>query len=142
MKQIVVGIDIGGTNTPFGVITKSGDILSNESIKTKQYKTIDDLISKLAIEINISINAIDDDVEIAGVGIGAPNGSYYNGTIEHAPNLDWKGILPVVELFRSHFDVPVYLTNDANAAALGEMYYGHAREMKKLSIRNAWNWFR
>ena len=142
MKQVVVGIDIGGTNTPFGIITKDGDILRSGTIKTKQYKTIEIFISKLVTEINAAINSIEHEVELVGLGIGAPNGSYFNGTIEHAPNLDWKGILPVVVLFRSHFDIPIYLTNDANAAALGEMYFGHAQDMKKLFICNPRNGFR
>ena len=87
-------------------------------------------MKKLSEEIKSTEDSIEENKTILGIGIGAPNGNYYNGTIEFAPNLDWKGIVPLVSMFKEYYNVPIYLTNDANAAALGEMIYGGARNMK------------
>ena len=126
MKPVCIGIDIGGTNTEFGLITKSGEILTKSKIKTQEFKsaekfiqTLSDEINKLLREQNIST--------IEGIGIGAPNANYFNGTIEFAPNLPWKGIIPLTNLINKYFDTKIIITNDANAAAIGEKIYGSAK---------------
>lgn len=123
MKKVSAGIDIGGTNTVFGWVEPNGDFIWKGKIKTKDYKQPENLVSEVSSQLldNLGNN------EAIGVGIGAPNGNYYNGTIEFAPNLDWKGVVRLKELFNQHFDLPVLVTNDANAAALGEMIYGGAK---------------
>lgn len=126
----VVGIDIGGTNSVFGIVDKSGNVIASSSIKTQDYPEftsyIDALsggIKKLAEE-SVGMSAI------KGVGVGAPNANFYTGNIEHAANLPWKGVIPFAKELSSRLGVPVALTNDANAAAIGEMTYGVARGMR------------
>ena len=130
MVQLTIGIDIGGTNTVFGFVDRLGNCIAKGSLKTKDYPVASDFVKKLSDEIKSTENSIEENKIILGIGIGAPNGNYYNGTIEFAPNLDWKGIVPLVSMFKEYYSVPIYLTNDANAAALGEMIYGGARNMK------------
>ena len=123
MKKVSAGIDIGGTNTVFGWVESNGDFIWKGKISTTNYDKPEDFVREVSRQLldNLGNN------EAVGVGIGAPNGNYYNGTIEFAPNLKWKGVVYLKELFNNHFDLPVLVTNDANAAALGEMIYGGAK---------------
>jgi glucokinase len=132
-QQVTIGIDIGGTNTKIGVVSSAGKILAHTRISTTNYPKIDDFVNALVAEINELILKAGD-VELAAIGIGAPNGNYLKGTIEQAPNLAWKGIVPLCDMVKKFFPVPVVLTNDANAAALGEMIYGGAKGMKNFII--------
>ena len=129
-KQVALGIDIGGTNTKYGLVNHRGAILAKGSMKTDDYENVDDFINALHSEIQPLINKFCSDDEVEGIGVGAPNANYYRGTIEHAPNLNWNGIIPFAELMTKKFGKSCKMTNDANAAALGEMMYGAARGMK------------
>ncbi|MFA5403756.1 MAG: ROK family protein [Ignavibacteria bacterium] len=132
--EIVIGIDIGGTNTVFGLVDKNGNCLSEGTIRTDKFENVKDFIKELSDEINILISELNNDYDIRGIGIGAPNGNYFKGTVEFAPNLKWEGVINFSELFKEHFDLPVILTNDANAAAFGEMVFGAAKGMKDFII--------
>ena len=129
-KPYVVGIDIGGTNTVFGIVDARGTIIASGSIKTGAHDQADDYVDavcKNLLPLIIANGGVD---KIKGIGIGAPNGNYYSGTIEFAPNLPWKGVIPLAAMFEERLGIPTALTNDANAAAIGEMTYGAARGMK------------
>jgi glucokinase len=129
-KQAAVGIDIGGTNTVLGIVDMEGNILSRLNIPTKTGEDYHPYMESLTKAINQTIELAGKEVEIEGIGVGAPNGNYYNGTIEFAPNLKFKGIVPVVDFLKVKFNYHVIvLTNDANAAAIGEMIYGGAKGM-------------
>jgi len=130
VKPYVVGIDIGGTNTVFGVVDAHGNVLASNSIKTQTYQELDKYINELYTELSKLINENGGIERIKGIGVGAPNANFYSGNIEDAPNLPWKGIIPFAKILSEKFGVPVALTNDANAAAIGEMTYGAARGMK------------
>jgi glucokinase len=131
MKQVVAGVDIGGTNTIFGLADRSGKVLAEARILTKEYPDIKKFVVALSEAIN---ELLKKDHELIGIGIGAPNAHYYKGTIELAPNLPWKGIVPLAELMRKKNDVHVVVTNDANAAAVGEMMFGGAKSMKNFIV--------
>ncbi|MDP4223286.1 MAG: ROK family protein [Bacteroidota bacterium] len=133
-KQVAVGIDIGGTNTAFGYVDRGGHILVEDKLKTSQYDEAEVYVAALYEKIMLAGQKIMDDVEILGFGIGAPMGNINKGTIEYPANLPWKGITPVADIFRKHTDLPVVVTNDANAAAVGEMVYGGARNMKDFVV--------
>ena len=124
-----IGIDIGGTNTKYGIVNHRGQIVFEGSIKTDAYPLIDDFIDALYGKLQPEIEKLKD-VNIVGIGMGAPNGNFYTGTIEYAPNLHWKGIVPLADLVTAKFGLTAKLTNDANAAAVGEFMYGAARGMK------------
>ncbi|HPF49930.1 MAG TPA: ROK family protein [Draconibacterium sp.] len=137
MKKVAIGVDIGGTNTAIGVVDPEGNVMVKDNILTPSHGDINRYMTDLATaikELIKSVKLLNADVEILGIGIGAPNGNYYTGTIEYAPNLSFKGMVPFVELLRKHFaDMgAIALTNDANAAALGEMIYGGAQGMKNF----------
>ncbi len=128
MKQpLVVGIDIGGTNTGFGLVNQTGEILIKENIPTGHFPIPDDLVAVVCEHIKKAFQPFADQYELIGVGIGAPNGNHFKGTIEFAPNLKWKGIVPIVKLFEERLFIRTMLTNDANAAAIGEMVFGGAK---------------
>lgn len=129
-KQVALGIDIGGTNTKFGLVNHRGQILAKGSIPTDQYATPEEFIDALHKEIQPLIDEHGVEKMIEGIGVGAPNANYYRGTIEQAPNLPWKGVINFADLMTEKFGHPCKMTNDANAAALGEMMYGAARGMK------------
>lgn len=131
-KPYVVGIDIGGTNTVFGIVDARGSVLATNSIKTQKHTVLDDYIQELYDELTKLIADNTHISKIKGIGIGAPNANYFNGTIEQAPNLPWKGIIPFADKIQKKFGLPVAITNDANAAAIGEMIYGAARGMKNF----------
>lgn len=134
-KPYVVGIDIGGTNSVFGVVDARGTIIYSGSIKTGSYSDVNDYIAELAKGLNLVIDQAGGKDKIKGIGVGAPNGNYFNGCIEFAPNLPWKGKIPLAQLISEATDgIPVALTNDANAAAIGEMTYGVARGMKDFIV--------
>ncbi len=129
-KPYVVGMDIGGTNTVFGIVDSRGNVLATDSIKTQSYPTIEEYVDAVCAKLLPLIESVGGVEKIKGMGVGAPNGNYYKGTIEFAPNLPWKGVIPLADLFSEKIGVPTALTNDANAAAIGEMTYGAARGMK------------
>ena len=128
-KQYAIGVDIGGTNTAFGIVDEDGNVLERGSIKTRNHPQIESFIDDLYLAAFPLIERAGGANTIAGIGIGAPNGNYYKGTIEDAPNLDWKGVIPFTRLIGEKFSLRAHLTNDANAAAMGEMKYGAARGM-------------
>ncbi len=132
MQKIVAGIDIGGTNTVFGLVDEKGKLLLKESIVTEHFPIPEDLVAVVCEHIKIAVSKFSENYNLVGVGIGAPNGNYFKGTIEFAPNLKWKGIVPLAKLFEERLNVKTVLTNDANAAAIGEMVFGAAKGMKNF----------
>ena len=134
MKPYVIGLDLGGTNSVFGIVDARGDIKATTAIKTGGYKTVEEYVKASVEALQPVLDTIGGIEKIKGMGIGAPNGNYYTGTIEFAPNLPWAhdGVVPLADLFSKALGIPVALTNDANAAALGEMTYGVARGMKNF----------
>lgn len=132
MKPYVVGIDIGGTNTVFGIVDARGVVIASSSIKTLKHSDVNDYIEELYQGV-MNLMKMNDAVDkIHGIGIGAPNANYYTGMIENAVNLPWPTPLPLAQMVSEKFGIPVAITNDANAAALGEMTYGAARGMKNF----------
>lgn len=129
-KPYVVGMDIGGTNTVFGVVDSRGNVLASDSIKTQDYETIDEYVDAVCKKLIPLLQQFGGAEKFKGVGVGAPNGNYYKGTIEFAPNLPWKGVIPLAAMFEDKLGIPTALTNDANAAAIGEMTYGAARGLR------------
>ena len=121
VKPYVVGMDIGGTNTVFGIVDQDGNVVCQDSVKTKAYPIIEDYVNAIGEKLDVLIESVGGKDKINGMGVGAPNGNYYTGNIEFAPNLSWKGIVPLAKLFGERVGVPCKLTNDANAAAIGEM---------------------
>lgn len=136
MKKVAVGVDIGGTNTTFGLVDELGKVIAKGDINTPSHGNIEKYMDDLAKAIRDMISLTSEVVSVMGIGVGAPNGNYYTGTIEYAPNLSFKGIIPFVDLLKKRF--PEYefiaLTNDANAAAIGEMIYGGAKGMKNFAM--------
>jgi len=137
MKKAAIGVDIGGTNTAIGIVDQNGHVIVKNNIPTPSHGDIDLYIKDLAGEIKALVEMVKQlnaDLEILGIGIGAPNGNYCSGTIEQAPNLSFKGVVPFVELLKKQFNglETIALTNDANAAAIGEMIYGGAKGMKNF----------
>ena len=130
MKPYVLGIDIGGTNTVFGIVDARGTVIASSSIKTAKHANIEDYIEELYTEVTRLLTANDAVDKINGIGVGAPNANYYTGNIEHAANLNWEGTIPLASMLEEKFNIPVAITNDANAAAIGEMTYGAARGLK------------
>ena len=132
--NIVVGVDIGGTKTKVGLVTKEGDCLKDTWFRTREYPDFDQYLDKLVEAIKILVNEYPEDLNVLGVGIGAPNASSRNGTIENASNLKWKGSVPILKKMRKRFEVPMKLMNDASVAALGEMLFGNAKGMKDFIV--------
>ncbi len=130
MSKLAIGIDIGGTNSKFGFADVDGNILAQSRIKTQEHKNYKDFIAAIKPEIE-KLHSLDD---VIGIGIGAPNANYYSGTIENPPNLPWKGISYFAEEVKRVFNLECVMTNDANAAALGEMVYGKAKGMKDFIV--------
>ena len=129
-KKLAIGIDIGGTGTKYGIVDRDGNVLFSGEMSTKKHKEIEPYIDELYVHLLELIDKAGGIDQMIGVGVGAPNGNFYSGTIEYAPNLPWKGIIPLAKLMSEKFKLPVTLTNDANAAAIGEMMYGAAKGMK------------
>jgi len=132
MQQVALGIDIGGTTAKFGIVDHRGGIHYRGSLPTNKHENVKDFIDELYNAVLPAIEAVGGISNIKGIGLGAPNGNYYTGTIEYAPNLLWKGIVPFTKLISEKFGLQAALTNDANAAAVGEMTYGAAKGMKNF----------
>src|SRR6187431_3681153 len=130
VTPLAIGIDIGGTGTKYGIVDRDGNVLFSSEMSTKKHKTVNTFINELHEVISEVIEKAGGTGRMKGIGVGAPNGNYYTGTIEYAPNLPWQGIIPLAKLISNKFQLPVTLTNDANAAAIGEMMYGAAKGMK------------
>ena len=131
-RPYVVGIDIGGTNTVFGIVDARGNIICSDSVKTQAYLSPDKYVDEVCKNLTPLIDKVGGIDKIKGIGVGAPNGNFYTGTIEFAPNLPWKGVIPLAAMFEERLSIPTALTNDANAAAVGEMTYGAARGMREF----------
>ena len=134
MRKVGIGIDIGGTNTQIGFVDKEGKVFLEATMSTTVGDTFEEYLEELHSVIENAIASSEEKFEIIGIGVGAPNGNYYKGTIEFAPNLKWKGVIEVTKLISEKFGVPAVLTNDANAAAIGEMMFGGAKGMKNFII--------
>jgi glucokinase len=134
MDSYIAGVDIGGTGTKFGIVDNLGNVLSSDTMSTRGHADIHAYIDELYDKLMILIDKVGGVGRIKGIGVGAPNGNIYTGTIEYAPNLPWKGIIPLAKLIQDKFKLPVKLTNDANAAAVGEMTYGAAKGMKNFIL--------
>lgn len=131
-KPYVIGMDMGGTNTVFGIVDTRGNVIAKSAIKTGTHTDVNLYIDDIYAELSKLIDANGGLDKIKGIGVGAPNGNYYTGNIEFAPNLPWKGVVPFAKLMAEKFGIPAALTNDANAAAVGEMTYGAAHGMKNF----------
>lgn len=129
-KKFAIGIDVGGTTTKFGLVNADGEILMQSRIPSGNHDFVEDFIDELYSQLDSMIEQVGGKENIIGIGMGAPNGNIYTGTIEYAPNLKWKGIIPMANLMTKKFGLPTKLTNDANAAAVGEMLFGCAKNMK------------
>lgn len=134
MSQFAIGIDIGGTNTKFGVVDRDGRILVQDRMLTNEHETVQEFIEELHQKLYPMIKDAGGTDKFVGIGIGAPNGNFYTGSIEYAPNLKWKGIIPLASMIKERFGLPAQLTNDANAAAVGEMMYGCAKGMQHFIV--------
>lgn len=131
-KPYVIGLDMGGTNSIFGIVDQRGTIKAQTAIKTKAYPDINDYVKAAVEALQPALDVVGGIQNIRGMGIGAPNGNFYTGNIEYAANLLWPGIVPIAKLFEDALGIPCRVTNDANAAAMGEMTYGVARGMKNF----------
>jgi len=137
MEEVVAGIDIGGTNTTIGLVSKAGRVLAKDGLKTKHFPEIGDFVLATNQIINKQIEHLRHDspeLTLKGIGIGAPNANPFKGTIENAPNLSWRGIVPLAKLMSDSLQVHCKLTNDAKAAALGEQQFGAAKGMKDFLV--------
>ncbi len=135
MKEAVIGIDIGGTFTKYGIVDREGNCLAENFTNTSIHNNFDDYLRDLHAAIENTMRFLKGQINIMGVGIGAPNGNYFAGSIENAVNLNWRGSIPVVEKMKKYYPgMPVALTNDANAAAIGEMVFGGARNLKDFVV--------
>ncbi len=133
-QDVVIGIDIGGTFTKYGFVDIKGNSYLEGSVNTFGHPDVDSYLDNLFKTIQKSLKSSGKEFNIMGIGVGAPNGNYYSGTIEYAPNLIWKGVIPLADLIKKFNNIPVAVTNDANAAALGEMMYGGAKNMKNFIV--------
>ena len=139
MKKVTIGIDIGGTNTAIGIVDEEGNVLVKDNITTPSHGNINlfiDNITHAVKELIKAVHILNPEIDILGMGIGAPNANYYTGMIEQAPNLSFKGVIPMVKLLEIHFPElkAIAITNDANAAAIGEMIYGGAKGMRNFVV--------
>jgi len=132
--DVTLGVDIGGTFTKFGFVDRDGKILSSASISTNAHEKPEILVRRLSESVEQMSVPLKGTFALKGVGVGAPNANYYRGTVEDPPNLQWKGVTDMAGLLKKYYDMPVAVTNDANAAALGEMLYGAARGMKDFIV--------
>lgn len=129
LAPLAIGIDIGGTGTKFGIVDRVGNVLFSGEMSTRKHADVAPFIDELHDHLSDLVTKAGGIGRMKGIGVGAPNGNFYTGTIEYAPNLPWKGIIPLAKLIEDKFKLPVTLTNDANAAAIGEMMYGAAQGM-------------
>ncbi len=133
MKEVTLGIDIGGTNTVFGFVDKEGICISDSSIPTNAHEEAELLFSRLFAKVKDMLAGLSGEYKMIGIGVGAPNANYYHGTVEQPPNLSWD-IVNVLDIIKKYYDVPSAITNDANAAAIGEMQFGAAKGMKDFIV--------
>lgn len=135
-KPYVIGLDLGGTNSVFGIVDSRGEIKATAAIKTQGYNTASAYVDAACAALEPIIEQVGGIEQIRAMGIGAPNANYYKGTIENAPNIQWahNTVVPLADMFSQKLGVPVAMTNDANAAAIGEMTYGVARGMKNFIV--------
>jgi glucokinase len=131
-KPYVIGLDMGGTNSIFGIVDQRGTIKAQTAIKTKAYPDVNDYVKAAVEALQPALDVVGGIQNVKGMGIGAPNGNFYTGNIEYAANLAWPGIVPIAQLFEDALGIPARVTNDDNAAAMGEMTYGVARGMKNF----------
>lgn len=131
-KPYVIGLDMGGTNSIFGIVDQRGTIKAQTAIKTKAYADVHDYVAAAVEALQPALDVVGGIEQVRGMGIGAPNGNFYTGNIEYAANLVWPGVVPIARLFEEALGIPTRVTNDANAAAMGEMTYGVARGMKNF----------
>jgi glucokinase len=134
MMKVALGIDIGGTNTDYAFVDRDGKILLENRLSTKNFAEAEVFVAALNEKIRLDIKKFEEKPNIIGIGIGAPMGNINKGTIEHAADLQWKGIVPLADLMKEHTDLPVLVTNDANAAAVGEMIFGGAVGMSNFVV--------
>lgn len=134
MKKAALGIDIGGTNTDFAFVDRNGKVLVEDRISTKGFAEVEVFLGALNEKVRLACHRLPGRTEVVGIGIGAPMGNINKGTIEHAADLPWKGIIPLADLMKKYTDVPILVTNDANAAALGEKIYGGAKDMDNFVV--------
>ena len=130
MKEFAIGIDIGGTTTKFGIVNRKGEIIMQDRIPSNEHEVAEDFIDDLYKKLKPMIDSMGGNENFVGIGMGAPNGNFYSGTIEYAPNLKWKGIIPIADLMYKKFCLYTKLTNDANAAAMGEYIFGCTKGIK------------
>lgn len=129
-EKYAIGVDIGGTTTKFGTVDRKGRILEQDRMSSNNHDAVEDFIEELHSKLSPMIKNVGGVGNITGIGMGAPNANYYRGTIEYAPNLKWKGIIPIADLIYKKFGLVTKLTNDANAAAMGEMMYGCTKNIE------------
>lgn len=134
MSDFAIGVDIGGTNTKFGIVDRNGHILKQARLLTNKHEAVQDFIDELHEKLMPMISEAGGINKFSGIGVGAPNGNFYTGNIEYAANLKWRGIIPFAKMVSEKFGLRVKLTNDANAAAMGEMMYGCAKGMKHFIV--------
>lgn len=132
--EVAIGIDVGGTNTDFSIVDREGNCLLKDCLRTDRYSDVVLFLDELAEKLKSQIRKLDKQFEVKGIGVGAPNGNYFKGTIEFAPNLRWKGTIHFADMLAKRMNLPAVLTNDANAAAIGEMIYGAAKGMKDFIV--------
>ena len=131
-KPYVIGLDLGGTNSEFGIVDQNANIIASTRVKTAGHGDVNQYVDDCVAALRPIIEQVGGIEKIHAMGIGAPNGNYYTGCIEFAPNLPWKGNIPLAQMFSERLGIPVRLTNDANAAAVGEMQYGVAKGMQNF----------
>ncbi|AOW20690.1 ROK family protein [Urechidicola croceus] len=133
-EKIVLGIDIGGTNTKIGFVSKNGKVYFENHFSTESKKPFENFISKLTLEIQNLTYKSDNQFELIGIGIGAPNANFYSGQMEYPPNFKWGDFVPIVQRVKQVYNVPIRFTNDANAAAVGQLLYGIGHSMKNFVV--------
>lgn len=133
LTDVTLGVDIGGTNTVFGFVDKDGKCVAESSISTNASEPAEKLFSRLHLKVDELYSTICNEYKLIGIGIGAPNANYFKGTVELPPNLNWK-VVNVLEIVKRYYDLPSAITNDANAAAIGEMQFGAAKGMKDFIV--------
>lgn len=133
-KRVAIGVDIGGTLTKVGIVDAEGNLFAHTDFSTRKHNEFEDYLDELKSNIESLRSQLDFEYELMGIGVGAPNANYFRGTLEYAANLLWKGIVPFSEKLRARYDLPIFITNDASAAAIGEMVYGHATNMRDFMV--------
>lgn len=131
-KPYVIGLDLGGTNSVFGIVDRRGTIVATTSVKTQEQNDVEVYVDNCCTALKKIIEEVGGIEKIQAMGIGAPDVNYYTGIIDNPANLPWKGEIPLAKMFSDRLGIPVALTNDANAAAIGEMAYGAAKGMKNF----------